>query len=99
MASVQLYEDNAGGLYLYHPRTGTVWAGLQNVQGASFSEDAAAIEAGETADWNLETYPDSELDGTELVATFHKGGVSDFGNARRSARAYLDHYNERGAAK
>ena len=93
MASVNLYEDNAGGLYLYQPSTGTVWAGLQNVQGSSFGEDAAAIEAGETADWNLDTYPASEVEGTELVASFDKGGVSDFGNAQRSARAYLDHYN------
>ena len=94
MASVELYEDNAGGLYLYQPSTGTVWAGLQNVRGASFGEDAAAIERGETADWNLDTYPASEVEEMELAATFDKGFVYH-GNAHRSARAYLDHYNER----
>ena len=94
MTSINLHEDNAGGLYLYQPSTGTVWAGLQNVRGASFAEDAAAIEAGDTADWNLDTYPASEIEDVPCVASFHRGLVSDWANGGSAAKSYLHNYNQ-----
>jgi hypothetical protein len=39
----ELYEDNAGGLYIYRPGIRRFISGLQNVEGARYAEDAERL--------------------------------------------------------
>lgn len=86
---VSLYEDNGGGLYLYMAHDDKVYAGLQHVVGSRFADDAAALAAGDTADWTLETYPVTEIRDLPEVAQYADGHVAVIGMPGRSVEKYI----------
>lgn len=51
-ADVSLFEDNAGGLWLFDI-LGNGYAGLEHVAAGSFIGDAAALYNGDTNGWTL----------------------------------------------
>jgi hypothetical protein len=62
MTTITLYESNAGHLFIARDGDETYYdmTDLQDV--SSFDEDAAALAAGETADWTVDTYRSGEYD-------------------------------------
>lgn len=57
---VELYEDNAGQLFLRYRNT--VWAELELLDApAAFADDAAALFADDTDDWTILSYPVEEM--------------------------------------
>lgn len=84
---IELVENNAGGLFI--SADGVKWFDATPVQDDSnFADDAAALSAGDTADWTLDTY---ELDAApgELVAIWEAGKVTICGNCGTAAKIYL----------
>jgi hypothetical protein len=69
---VQLYEDNAGHLFLVH--AGNVWMGLEQT-GSTFRVDAECILKGETDDWTVSMFNVGHTNIEEvcqLVASFNE---------------------------
>jgi hypothetical protein len=78
MDKVELYESNAGHLFLVHG--GKVWAGLEAVN-SFFAQDAEAILRGDTDDWTVEQYdaPNTEEflhPETRMIAVYEDGRVT-----------------------
>lgn len=90
--TVQLYEDNAGGLHIWAPfgqRDLRGYSGLEAItaDGKSFSEDARALLEGDTDDWTLPRATEENVrllrewaadgsGGARLVATYEDGVVT-----------------------
>jgi len=97
-ATVTLYENNAGRLFLHRQNDALAYdvTGLDlfGADRGAFAGDAAALAAGDTADWVVETVPAEELDQycapkADLIdgrVTLVDGGQY----AGNAARAYLD---------
>jgi hypothetical protein len=49
---VELYEDNAGGLYLYLEQSPIIYYGLEQTN-STFGEDAQALVDGDTSQWTV----------------------------------------------
>jgi hypothetical protein len=72
---VELYEDNAGHLFLVHGFT--VWSELEQT-GSTFREDAKAVLAHDTDGWTIETFDirESRIDTmATLVASYRDDGI------------------------
>lgn len=72
--SVQLYEDNAGGLYLNVKRGNKIYCGLE-LAGSEFYNDAVALLSGNVDDWTVDTTESIEHHETKLIAVYNDGQV------------------------
>lgn len=75
MATIELYEDNAGGLTVWDPQRGHGWTGLQRADEdeGTFAEHAHAMALGDDALWLMD--PVQSPPG-ELVASWTDGVVT-----------------------
>lgn len=90
-AKVDLYEDNAGGLYLHLRGTGRAYSGFEHLDDATFAADAAALAAAEDGDWTMPVTDVADLEHpeTRLVATWTAGTVELVASRGRAAARYL----------
>lgn len=78
MAVIDLYEDNAGGLYLRREGEESAYAGLEYTN-SSFTGDAAELaDDAQPPGWNVPVCSAADLDRpeTRLVASWEDGNVS-----------------------
>ena len=72
---VDLYEDSGGGLHLLRDGDDVAYCNLDTLPVedflGGFQRDAAALAAGETEDWTLETVPADQVPGH--VIAFYNG--------------------------
>ncbi len=92
-AAVELYEDSAGGLYIFREgdESGFYIAGA--VPGALFQKDAESIAGGHTSTWRMDL-PGTTRDQVQRldavhVATWRGGEISVHNRPRSKARMYL----------
>jgi hypothetical protein len=74
MDKVELYESNAGHLFLIHGDK--VWAEMEQT-GSNFREDAEAILRGDTESWTVQTFKRSHvnvIDTCQFIATCAEDG-------------------------
>ena len=101
---IDLWEDNAGGLYLHPEGADIVYAGVEQA-GSAFAADAAEMAAsgGEyPASWDVEACSPSVLahDEARIVASWEDGKISLQADAvrggapGRAAREYLGLSND-----
>lgn len=103
---VDLYEDNAGGLYLVGPdlRLGLTYVVTDGVAGG-FEADAVALLDGDTAAWTVPTLPTPLLDLDSLTLIAHYDGAQGVVYVARGAdgthpaaghngRRYVGHMEE-----
>jgi len=85
--AAELYEGNAGDLYLVVGLR--AWGDLE-LTGSTFADDARAAVAGETHDWTVPVLDAGEVrEHGKLVATFDAGEVSVQALPGRAATDYL----------
>lgn len=94
MTTIELWEDNAGGLALIErdAQSGVVlrgWIGLEGVQGGCLAEDVQAIRADDIGQWTVDTLPDDWDEDGVLIAVDNGEGVHVVGFAGRAGEAYL----------
>lgn len=102
--SVDLYETGGGALFLNLRGSLVVYGDFEHIgmYGAQaenlFPANAAALAAGETADWTvprfdgqefLDEIQDDKLNGGGLVATWENGTVTIHGKPGRAAQMFL----------
>jgi hypothetical protein len=95
--SVHLYEDNAGGLYLWREGDREYWAGIEQAVASGGSEgflaDGEALDAGDTANWTLDSHPYGEEafahPETKLIALYDRGRITTVREPGRNGSAYL----------
>lgn len=68
--TVELWEDNAGGLHLVGGAAERVWYLWNIPTGATFAEDSLAMQAGEDDDWR-DDLGELEADDRPTAAQFH----------------------------
>ncbi len=92
-AAVELYEDGAGGLYIFREgdESGFYMAG--EVPGTLFERDAERIAAGHTSTWRMDL-PGITRDQVRRlnavhVATWEDGEATIHNHPRSKARIYL----------
>lgn len=96
-ATVRLYEDNAGGLHLWHAEGGRGYShvGTEPAAPGAFPADARALaETSSLAEWNvtrLDREPRHERNGSmSLLATWYESGdIVPFALPGRAGAAYL----------
>lgn len=72
---VELYEDNAGHLFLVHGDK--VWSELEQT-GGTFSEDARAILRDDTGDWTVPVYSRENINiisTGQLIASYQEDSI------------------------
>jgi hypothetical protein len=81
MTTIDLYEDNAGGLYLHCVGGKTVW--VVGGMGSTFGEDCAGMVELGTGDWTADSLPASDILGRQgeasspiLIATWQGGDIT-----------------------
>lgn len=83
MKTIELYEDNGGGLHLTDGET--IWSGLESMRDSGV-RDIYTLYVGATDDWTLDSYPNTgtefdhpetkriaRFDGTELTISPRMG--------------------------
>ena len=71
---IKLFESNAGHLYIYKEESGICFIGVEEVDGATFAADAAALAKYDTDDWTLDVYPG--MPGGALIAIWDNGRLT-----------------------
>ena len=91
--AVELYQDEAGGLYIFREgdESGFYMAG--QVPGALFERDAREIAGGHTATWRMDlpraTRDQAQQVGAVHAATWKEGKVTVHDQPNSKARMYL----------
>lgn len=86
METIELYEDNAGGLTVWNPGRECGFTGLQTADEGTFADHAAAMAQGEDGLWLMDRVSSPA---GELVATWADGTVEIVGNAGAAATRFL----------
>lgn len=86
METIELYEDNAGGLTVWDTERGYGWTGLQTADEGTFADHAAAMALGDDSLWLMDRVSSPA---GELVATWTDGAVEIVGNAGAAAARFL----------
>ncbi len=71
---IKLFESNAGHLSLWVEGSKFYFTGVEEVDGATFAADAAALAKYDTDDWTLDVYPGRP--GGELIALWDDGRLT-----------------------
>lgn len=89
MKLVTLYENNAGGLYLHMTGDDKVYGQIEQAsEPGQFVADCKSLLAGEGSDWEVETYPLSEIEDVPEVGQYD-GSVCTVGSPGLVACVYM----------